>query len=434
MAFVAWAVLCLVLALWLHRRPFALVLLAGAVWVLVPGIAAHHLTALGGMPPLHPAAVLVLVAAPVLLVTRPRWTGRPLADRPEWAVLLVTLSALAVVIGVAAGAGTDSTVAVVNQMVAPALLFLLLGAALLERPERAETVRTAVVVVATLESLLSLAQLAAGRSLVYESDFADLAIVRQGSQRWMGTFDHPLVLSLFLVVALLLLAGVRSTGVLAVVAPVLLGGMLASQSRVGLAFAAIAVCYLLVRGRAPLAARVSALVLLVTTSGVALWLGAADAFLERLRDDQGSSTARGLALQYFLDHAGEFVWFGRGLNSSFSVSEAAGLDTSFESAVLMYSVDLGMLVAFVYFGLMVWVALRPARRAAVIGVAPAAAAVVVIPQTFSALSGTTAAPFVVWFVLALAGFGPLRLERRAVSPSVAVDATRAVRRGPVGVG
>ena len=432
MAFVAWAALCLVVVVALQRRPFVILVLVVLLWLAVPGIASARLTALGGLPFVHPAAILAIIAFVVLLVARPDWIGRAILDRPEWAVLLLTLSAIAVGVGIVAGAGMASVIAVVNQMVAPGVVFLLVGASLIERPGRTETLRTLLVVVAVLESLLALAQLAAGRSLVYQRAFSDLAIVRQGSDRWMGTLDHPLVLSLFLVVCLILLAGIHSSLAVGLAAPVILAGVLATQSRVGLFFSVLAVVYLLVRGRAAVAGRVAATVLLSTTALLAYAAGAGDALLERLRDDQGSTSARGVALDYFLGHVGEFVWIGRGLNGSFSVSEAAGLDSSFESAFLMYSVDLGVVVATVYFALMLWIAVRPLRRTSVVGLAPAAIAVILIPQTFSALSGTTAAPFIVWLVLGLAGFGPLRRSStEALSPSLAVDLARARRPVPV---
>jgi hypothetical protein len=224
----------------------------------------------------------------------------------------------------------------------------------------------------------------------------------------MGTFDHPLVLSLFLVVAMYLVAGVRRWWVAVLLLGLYVGGLLVTQSRVGVALGALAIPYVALSPRLRLSGRLAVLGAVVAGAGFAVSLGAATAIQARVSDDSGSSGARADALQYFLDHIHDYAWFGQGLNASFSVSDDAGLGTSFESALLMYSIDLGVVVTLMYFGVMALATARSFGRRAPVGLFGAAAAAFVIPQTFSALSGSTAAPAIVWAVLALSGFCTLR--------------------------
>jgi uncharacterized protein (TIGR03382 family) len=81
----------------------------------------------------------------------------------------------------------------------------------------------------------------------------------------------------------------------------------------------------------------------------------------------------------------------------------------------MYTIDLGAAVALVYFGVMLLIALRPRGRPHPRGVMAAALAALVVPQSFSALSGNSAAPMTVWMALALAGFCAVGPRRRATA-------------------
>jgi hypothetical protein len=158
---------------------------------------------------------------------------------------------------------------------------------------------------------------------------------------------------------------------------------------------------------------------LVLGGVLAMSFGAAGAVQARVLDDTGSTSARADALQYFLSNVGDYMWLGRGLNGSFEVSDNAGLGTSLESAALMYSVDLGVAVALIYFGVMAWISLRPFRRSTAAGITGPAMAAFVVPQSFSALSGTTAAPMTVWITFALAGFCALKVTLGIEPPNSA---------------
>lgn len=433
MQVVAWGIVCLLVAVATLRRPLALALGAMSLWVLVPGIAAPVVTGVSTGPlAVHPAALLVLVGALVQLIERPRRIVAALAHRPEWSILLFTVAGVATAIGFYSGLGPDSFAAACNQVLGPLTLFLLLGAALLERPERLATVRTWFVVAATGEALLAIAQLALQSPILFSAQVAEQRFFRQNLNRWMGTLDHPLILSFLLAVALFLLASYRRWYVILPLMLAMCGGVVVTQSRVGVIAAVVAVFY--VAGRAPLrgpAERVMLLLPLALGAVVAVSSGVTEGIQARVVDDTGSTSARADALGYFLDHVNDFFWLGQGLNGSFAVSDNAGLGTSFESAALMYSIDIGIVATVLYFGVMLLTVLRSFRRSAMVGVTGAAATAFLIPQSFSALSGSTAAPMIAWAVFALAGFGPLVARRRRSRP---VPRRRPVNRDTVGRG
>ena len=67
--------------------------------------------------------------------------------------------------------------------------------------------------------------------------------------RWMGTFDHPLILSVFLSCAIFLLVDIRRWWLSLLLLSAYVGGLLVTQSRTGFVAAAVGALYLLVRGR-----------------------------------------------------------------------------------------------------------------------------------------------------------------------------------------
>lgn len=435
MQLAAWVAVCLAAAILLSHRPLVLALGAITLWCAVPGIAGHQITGVeSGLMAFQPAAVLVVIAFLMQAIIAPNLLGAALLHRPEWTVLLGAVSAIALMTGKINGLGFESATTAVNQLVAPVFLFFLIGSVLLERPQRVQVIRSWVLGIAGVESLLALVQWASRSALFFRSDFDQTVFMRTSPGRWMGTFDHPLVLSLYLVVAIFLLAGVRRAWLATSLMLLFAAGIVVSQSRVGIAFGVVGIVYFVTKARVAVERRLAVLATTALAVAAALQLGAGAAVLARVADDTGSSSARGLALEYFLDHLGDYLWFGRGLNGSFAVSDGAGLKTSFESAVLMYTIDLGLVVALMYFGVMIWTVARCTGRSALPGISGAAAAAVLVPQTFSALSGVTAAPMTVWTTCALAGFCALGRPRRSVDRGLAGRPTprRVVRPRPAG--
>lgn len=406
MQLAAYLICSLVAAAVFWRRPLFLALLAMTIWLLLPGSAATLVTGqTSGAFVLQPAAVLTLIGFVTQAFLRPRIFNAALAHRPEWSVLLAVVMTISLLIGIIAGLGSDSIAAAINQVVGPVLLFFLLGSSLLERPSELRTLRDWFLLTATIQACLALLQLFLQSPLFYTSQFQEQAFFRQDLNRWMGTLDHPLILSYFLVVSMFLLASLRRWWLVLLLTTVLGAGVLVTQSRTGVVMAVVAVFYIVATVRlAHPAQRFFILLPIVFGAVIAANTGILDAIQARVLDDSGSTSARADALGYFVDHIREFVWLGQGLNGSFAVSDNAGLGSSFESAALMYSVDIGVFPTLMYFGVMVATVVRSFRASLLPGPTGAAFAALVVPQTFSALSGNTAAPMIAWAAFAAAGF------------------------------
>jgi hypothetical protein len=427
---VLWIIVCTALAVILHRRPFILALAVITIWCLLPGIASPAVTGRdSGLLAIHPAATLAVIVVLVQLLLQTSWMSAALLHRLEWTVLLGVVCASSAVLGILAGRGQDAIRNAVDQVIGPVCLFFLFGACLLQRPPRVEALRAWFLAMALFQSGLAFVQSFSQSTILYADQFDDQYWFTDTFLRWMGTLDHPLVLSLMLVMAIPLSAG-AGRGLLVVGLPcVYLGALLVTQSRAGVALGAVGLIYVLVV--APISARwriVSAAVAGVAALG-AIRMGLAAGLLERVADDTGSAEARAIARAYALDYLRENWWIGEGLNSSFAVSESAGLDTSFENALIMYSIDLGLVVALLYFLVMVLVAARAFNRRSPVGLAGAVLAALIAPQAFSALSGSTAAPAMVWTVLAMAGFHALaqKAPRRPVTHPLVASSYRPPR-------
>lgn len=439
---VAWLTVCLGLSGALSSRPFVLSLLALTLWCLLPGVASELLIGTTGGPLLmQPAASFAVIAFLGQLVVNPSATVRALTHRLEWTILLTCVVTVAFTLGITSHNGPSAIYTTVDQIVGPVALFFLLGASILSEPSRVEGLRWWFLAMATAQSLLALAQEALGRTIFYERFFATQYWFLDTFRRWMGTLDHPLVLSLMLTIAIPLVAGVRHRWLLFVLPTLFMAGIVTAQSRVGVLIGALGIIYVAVRGPLGSAGKVAYLALMGALVALAAGTGAFSNVLERVADDSGSADARAIAITYFMKHVGQYVWMGGGLDSSFQVSDALGLDTSFENAFMMYVIDLGLVVAIMYLAVMVMASARAFRRNAPPGLAGAAIAALIVPETFSALSGSTAAPAMVWAVFAMTGFFvvsrtpralPLALHPVLGAPAPALGARRAS--SPIGGG
>ena len=414
MQLVAWLGICLLGAVILHERPLVLAVASLSTACLVPGASGHLVTGVevGQVTAVQPAAALATISLLMQVLLRPQAVGRLALARPVWWVLLLAVCLVAVTTGVVQRAGLTNVAQASNQVVGPVSLFALFGLAIVERPARVELVRNWVLGLAAFEAAFALLQYTVARPILFESDYARQVFYHAQPGRWMGTLDHPLILGLFLAVSTFLVAGVRRWWVALSLILLYGAGLMVSQSRAATGAAALGTIYVIVVGRSPVAGRVVVAVGAVAGAIFAVASGATAGLQSRLADDTGSTAARRDALSYFIDHRTDYLWLGGGLDSSFGVSDSAGLLTSFENAFIMSVIDLGLIVALMYFSVMALTAWRSLRGRTAAGYTGAAVGALALIQTFSALSGVTAAPAVVWTVFAMAGFAPLRRSPR----------------------
>lgn len=414
-----WLAFCVVVAILMRRQPFALALLSLTLWCLLPGVAVGLIVGdEGNLLEFHPAASLTVVVVAVQLSFRSAWMLRSALYRPEWTVLLGTVGLIAASLGVLGGRGKGAITAGIDQLAGPVFLFFLIGAALLEQPRRLEALRAWFLAMALGQALLSLAQAANTSTIFFQTQYSDQEWFTPEFLRWMGTLDHPLVLSLLLVIAIPLSAGLRRPAAIVLLPCIFLAGLLVTESRAGAALGVLGTVYVLLTAPLSRRWRVTSFVALGAAALVAVRMGLAGGLTERIIDDTGSAEARMASLKYGLEYLSEHWWIGGGLSSSYDVARAASLELSFENSLIMYAIDLGLIPALMYFSVMVLAAARAFVPGAPSGLAGAAAAALIAPQAFSALSGATAAPAIVWAVLAMSGFhtSQLRVAAAADSP------------------
>jgi hypothetical protein len=196
---------------------------------------------------------------------------------------------------------------------------------------------------------------------------------------------------------------------------VLLLGMVTTQSRSGVAVVVLTAAYVLFRGRSGPVARIGGVVGALVGGGWLLSSDIVSGVTSRFADDTGSTEARVLALQAFLERLGSVAFTGEGLTSSYRFAIQEGLASSLESSFLMYTVDVGLLMALVYFGAQVAVLLRYGAGNPVPGAWLAATWVLVLPNLSSALAFSNLSGALLWSLLALLvlGHGPLTARAKA---------------------
>ena len=266
---------------------------------------------------------------------------------------------------------------------------------------------------ASVACVVAVLQWRTNQVLVYQAGYSSQYWFERQSGRWMGTLDQPLALSLAISVAAPLVAGLRRKVLQAALLVLMVVGCLVTQSRVGVIAVALSVVatVLLARGRPWVK-----VVMLGALAGAGAAIVASplvDGLAARLADDSGSAQAREVAFQYFLRHWSDYILGGEGMGASFRLAAHSGLASSLENPLLMYSVDIGVAAAVLYFGSMLVLVLRGGLHPGYPGLVLAGVLALVVPQTYSSLATRSAAGILVWTVLAMVAIAGDEAQRRA---------------------
>lgn len=425
---ILWILVCLAVALVLRDRPMASVAMAVSLWFLVPTVGGYVLTgqASGGLA-FHPATWLVIATVAMQVIHNGPRLAEVVAEH------VVVFLALGLVVSVAFvttrfssyGGGMNL---LVDQILVPVLLLLLI----LEGADRRWLLRLRdlIILLTTVAVAVAIAQWIVKEPIVYAAGFESQYWFNPVHDRWMGTLDQPLALSLAVCVVTPLLAGVRHWWLRLPLLAVMFVGVLVSQSRLGLIVMIVGALYVVGMSTKSAAARLVGMVLASVAIVATALSPLAAGVLDRVQDDTGSTRARLLALDFFAREWPDFLLTGQGISSSYRIGSAAGLGTSLESAVLMYSIDIGIVFALLYFGTMVALLVTARRWVSMPGVMLAGAIAVIIPQTYSSLATRSVAGIVVWAVIGIA-VADATIGRRtalALRPPRVVVARHASRR------
>jgi hypothetical protein len=394
-----WIVVCVVVALMSMKRPIVGIASTIVAYILMPYVAQTLITGDHGW---HPASWLVLVWFMVTLLTRPQSIATEIGRRPL--IYLIILVAVGGAFAVNALSGRSGGLSLmVDTMLTPVLFFIQLGIYFSANPKGPIAVRNVILTMAVVEVAISAAGWISGGPLFWVGQYSTKYWFAEfGSVRALGTMDDPLTLALFLSMCIPLIASVRKgMGQLALLV-IFMSGIFLSQSRTALLLGSISIIYLLVRKGASLPIRLAIAVGSLIVVFAFFFGGLGNDVLTRLADDNGSSNARNYAWDYFGTIWHDYVFWGSGSGASYDVGSAGGLATSFESAILMYSIDFGIVIAVLYFGVLAVIALRGLGRAHLAGAGLAALVGVFTVQTFSSVGSPTAAGMLLWTFAALA--------------------------------
>lgn len=398
---VVWLGVCLALSVALRARPMVAVCLAVLLWVGVPAIAGHLLTGMAsGAFAFHPATWLLMMT---LLVQLAR-DATPLVSalvRHIFIFLIVLLFAAAAFI-TSRYTGSHGTRLLIDQIIGPGVLTWLVIAYGEGQLSKLRLLRGTILFGAAAEAVLSIVQFGTKNILFYGDSYTQLTWFNPDTfQRWMGTTDSPLVLSLLVCVAGGLSLGLRRWWLRSLLLILFLATTLIVQSRTGTAVLIAILLLTIVRAKMALWARA----LSIAGTGVAGWYivssGLASGLTGRLTNDSGSADARLRALRFIASNVSNYLITGGGLTSSYAIGRNGGLQTSIESSYLMFVIDTGLLLATLYFGLQVVLLFRYARLNALPGAALGASAGVLLQHTFSSVAGTNLCGVIIWSAIAI---------------------------------
>lgn len=417
MQLAAWGGLCLVFAVLMRNRPLVCVVFVLSLWFLVPAVGSPLITGqLSGPVSFHAATWLIVAVAAVQLVHKTD-TFLGVIARHFLLFLVLGVVVCAAILATKTGAGGSGLVILVDQVIAPVLFFAVIVSVGSVDPGLNLKLRRTLLVLASVVSLVALAQWLTKSVLFYEQGFARQYWFNPDDNRWMGTLDQPLALSFVLSAIAPLLVGLRNAWLQLSLLVLFAVGVLVSQSRVGILVFAVITVYVVVRSRTRFVLK-AFMMLALGAAGYLIFASSLVAGIQsRFADDTGSTAARQAAIGFFVDSWRQYLLAGDGISSSYQVGQAAGLGTSLESSILMYAIDIGIFFALLYFGAMGVIVLRAIWIQRAPGLVLAGILVVLIPQTYSALATRSVAGILVWTILAMVVVATDDAARKPIRPA-----------------
>ncbi|KAD3515262.1 hypothetical protein GD627_13365 [Arthrobacter yangruifuii] len=311
------------------------------LFLAVPSVARSVIVGAG--TPLHPATIFVLVASLWLCSTRFKEILEVAVTSLGNTIFITLLSLHSILLTFV---GTGALGQLLNNLIGPLLLMGLVVLAVRDGHSRVTLVFVRVVLgSALLQAAFAVVQVFLGRPILYEAQYARFYwFDSERFSRAVGTLDSALDLALLLVVAVPFTVYIRSNTLRVLAVGVLLAGVFATQSRLGVVLALIGVVYVVFAGDTLRTRLVSALGLLVCAGGL-LMSRFGQGFLDRLQNASGSTIRRTEAIDYVFDNIFSKVLIGRGLNSSYELKMSGSLGSSLENGFAMYAFDFGWVPA-----------------------------------------------------------------------------------------
>ncbi|MEJ7650098.1 MAG: hypothetical protein WKF57_13850 [Nakamurella sp.] len=411
-----WILLCLGGALLLHDRPLWMACGGFGLWVFIPGVAGVLFTGRGdGLLALHPATWFILACFVVLLIRRPvELMGEFAARWPLYLTLVLVI--LTASIMSLMGSQPPGVVLVTDQITGPIMLFWFASVAIRRAGSARVVLRNVVLAVAAVQSVIAIAQFALKGTIFFSGRYHTNYWFTDSWDRWMGTTDHPLVLSMLLCASAPLVAGLRRASLQVGLLGLMAVGVLITQSRTAALILPVTFVYVIFRSRAGAGAKVLLTTAVVAGAAGILASPLVDGLADRLTNDSGSTDARTRAVSFFLDSFNQFIVYGDGITTSYRVAALGGLRTSLESSFLMYAIGIGVIATVIYFGAQVALVVSAFGSDRLRGVLVSGLVVLIMPQTFSSLGTESVCGPLLWVMLALIASGRLPSVRQRSRP------------------
>lgn len=410
-----WVVFCLVVVATQQTRPVVVLSAVVALRLLVPSTAGGLL--LGnweGNAALHPATVLLVVYC--VFGLRGQWSSvvAEVAPRRGWYTGLVVVAFLLVVQAVV-GSGPASLLGLTNAVLAPMLLCFVARTSEQAVPGTLRRLAVAFLGVMLVVAAVVIVQ------VVLRSDLPWGLVSGQGTSgiaqfRPRGTLDSPLDLAFAAAVAIPLTSFIHRAPLRLVVALMLLSTVVLTASRAPTAVAVVGTVWVIARSTRSFAAVLT----IVISGGAAVFMVLRTSLLsglvERVTGDDGSSSsARGAAAQYIVEHIWDHTLIGGGWGAAWQLKGEV-LRTSLENSFAILAFDLGLVPVVVF----VLVLLRPALDgSAPVGARLAVAAGLALGFCYSGFATMSAASTVLWLALALCGHALVGRAPESRPPQVA---------------
>jgi hypothetical protein len=404
--FFLWFVVSFAFGFGFRLRPVVLVQAALVVAVGVPEVAAPVLTGVefgaGGVRGLLPITVFVLAAALGAVFGNPM--GLAAIKLPPSTASIVPVVVIVAAVTTALGANPGGLGQVVDEIVGPFVLLLLVLWAARQDAAAFRRVRTTVLLLGVGEAALGLAQYATHRPWLFEGYLEKTdwyAFMTHDGFRSMGTFNHPLVFALFLLVAVAAALSVVNAWHRYLFVLLFGAAIISSGSRSSLAAAAALLALSLMVGAARTRGR-AMMVLVLASLGVVLMGPLGSGLAARFSDDRGSSDARRAAANLFLHQIQGRMFAGQGVGASYLDADFGGLKTSFESPLFILPLEIGLIWALLLFATMLVLILSGLRGGRPTVFAMGALTVFADSLTFSSWGVKGSVGYLVWFAIGLA--------------------------------
>ena len=396
-----WLLVCAATGFFLRKSAAASLISIFIFWALLPGIVQHKLFPVtSGFPPILAGSWLIISVFVYQVVTNyPQSNSNRII--PKWAYLTLVLAMVLFLVSQITSKGWVSTSYFVNQLITPLCLFWIARVAIVKNGIKViQLFRNLLLGLATIEFLVVLS---VSTKIIRQPYLEFLSLqswyTQSFSARQLGTFDHPLVLSVLFLIAIPLTASLKHVWLQIFIIIFSLGGILLTQSRTALILAIVPLAYLILRSQTKIILKICLALGLIGALYFVFGANPSLAVLERFSNDGGSTQSRINAYNLAISQIQDFLLLGKGAGTSYGIAEQSGLSISFENPFLMFTVDFGFIGTLLYFGTQLILSIS--SKNAVSGVKLAAFLAFASCQGFSSVTSSNFLVVLPWLLVAM---------------------------------